>query len=352
MGAGPAGCAAALELARLGRTVAVITRDDHKPARTFGECLPAVANLLLNRLGLPALDPELHLPSFGNLSSWGHENTQSSDSVYNPYGHGWHLDRPCFDSSLREALRRQGIPILAEPRDVRWTIDSSGRGSAIAARIGARIEGTDRLVAFAAMGHSQGAVDADLTTLTEAVPEGWWYSARLTRGRRVVAFHTDGDLPASQTARSHGGFLDLLGQTGHIRSRMSGYFIPERFPIALPAGGRWLGKAFGDGWIAVGDAAQCYDPLSSQGLVCALESGMRAAFAVHAALDGDDRHLHRYQTMLELERLRYARLRLQWYGQERRWRKSAFWRRRQRVSEERHRPDRTGAGAAGSVVQR
>src|SRR5436190_5494193 len=48
--------------------------------------------------------------------------------------------------------------------------------------------------------------------------------------------------------------------------------------------------AFGEGWVAVGDAAQSYDPLSSQGLRYALESGIRAAFAVDAALDGDHRH--------------------------------------------------------------
>jgi len=194
--------------------------------------------------------------------------------------------------------------------------------------MGARLEGTDRLVAFAAMAVSETDHDSDCSTLTEAVPDGWWYTARLTNGRRVVAFHTDGDLRACQAARHHQGFLHLLGQTLHIKARTAGYVVPKHFPVPLVAGGRWLKQAFGEGWVAVGDAAQSYDPLSSQGLRYALESGIRAAFAVDAALDGDHRHLERYQMLLELQRTRYERLHRQFYGLERRWPASPFWRRR------------------------
>jgi flavin-dependent dehydrogenase len=351
-GAGPAGCALALELAHLGRTVVMVTRDDAESARTFGECLPPTANPVLSRLQLPPPNPEHHLPSFGNESSWGREDVRSNDFIFNPYGAGWHLDRARFDASLREAVQAMGIPILAEPHNARWIADCTGRGSAVARKMGARLQGADRLVAFAAMARSQEVGDVDSATLTESVAGGWWYTARLTDRRRVVAFHTDGDLPACQAARHRDGFHELLEQTQHIRIRMSGYVIPEGFPVPLVAGGRWLDKAFGDGWIAVGDAAQCYDPLSSQGLVKALESAVRAAFALHAALDGDFRHLRRYQTMLELQRLRYERLRSQYYGFEQRWPDSLYWRRRHDASEARHRPDRTAGGAGGFFAQR
>ena len=349
VGAGPSGCSVALELVRLGRSVVVVTRDDPHAARMFGECLPPAANVALSRLQLPAPDPKHHLPSFGNVSSWGRADATSNDFIFNPHGHGWHLDRARFDASLRESVECRGVTILTgttgeritRNRDsvlviplagssvsalaARWLIDCSGRGAYVACRMDARIEGTDRLVAFAAMALSGTDRDADCSTLTEAVPDGWWYTVRLTNGRRIVAFHTDGDLPACQAVRHRQGFLDLLEQTRHIKARMAGYVVPEHFPVPLAAGGRWLKKAFGEGWVAVGDAAQSYDPLSSQGLASALESGIRAAFAVNAALDGDYRHLERYQMMLELQRARYQRLRSQIYGLERRWPESMFW---------------------------
>lgn len=68
-------------------------------------------------------------------------------------------------------------------------MDASGRPAALARRLGADRRKHDRLVAvFASVRAS--AVDADARTLVEAVPEGWWYTARVPGGRRVVAFLT------------------------------------------------------------------------------------------------------------------------------------------------------------------
>ena len=42
----------------------------------------------------------------------------------------------------------------------------------------------------------------------------------------------------------------------------------------------------GDGWLAVGDAATTFDPISAQGLHHALASGLAGALAVDATLQG------------------------------------------------------------------
>jgi 2-polyprenyl-6-methoxyphenol hydroxylase-like FAD-dependent oxidoreductase len=120
-GAGPAGCALALELVRLGRTAVMVTRDDSRAAGSFGECLPPAANPLLTRLQLPAPDVEHHLPSLGNESYWGREDAGSNDFIFNPYGNGWHLDRARFDASLRQAAQTRGIPILTGSQHAGWT---------------------------------------------------------------------------------------------------------------------------------------------------------------------------------------------------------------------------------------
>ena len=326
-GAGPAGCATALELCRLGRRVVVVRKPKPATARTIGECLPAAASVLLERLQLPLPDSRNHLPSAGNESTWGSTLVAANQSILNPYGSGWHLDRNYFDESLRQELERHHIPVVLEPAEVRFAVDCTGRGSALAVTKGARLLGNDRLVSFAiAAGGNEH--DQDSTTFTEAVAGGWWYTARLTHNRRVAAFQTDGDLPQCQVARTRKGFLALLRRTAEVNRRLTGYLIQKADPVALPAGGRRLDRATGNCWAAVGDAAQCYDPLSSQGLLRVFESAHRAAFAIHCALDDDLRHLHRYQTLLELEWLRYERLRLQFYGLEHRWPESTFWQRR------------------------
>src|SRR5262249_38515951 len=145
----------ALELVRLGRRVIVLARRRPCRAPAVGECLPPAAALALGRLQLPAPDPEHHLPSFGNVSSWGSPSAGSREFIFNPYGHGWHLDRPRFDASLRKRIESEGVPVItadgceriARHRDriwqisragfsvhmtARWLIDCSGRGGHVA----------------------------------------------------------------------------------------------------------------------------------------------------------------------------------------------------------------------------
>ncbi len=51
------------------------------------------------------------------------------------------------------------------------------------------------------------------------------------------------------------------------------------------AGARPFGRAAGDGWIAVGDAAYAPDPLSGMGIELALESARLGARAVSGAMN-------------------------------------------------------------------
>jgi hypothetical protein len=84
----------------------------------------------------------------------------------------------------------------------------------------------------------------------------------------------------------------------------------------------------GDAWIAVGDAASAFDPLSSAGVVKALYSGKLGAFAVLDLLRGVPSGLVRYRQYVEREYAEYLTTRSQFYGRERRWRDSPFWSRR------------------------
>src|ERR1700722_12465897 len=62
--------------------------------------------------------------------------------------------------------------------------------------------------------------DNDHRTLIEATPDGWFYSALLSREpscSRIAAFHTLPTHPAAKRARRHGGFLDILhASTAHV----------------------------------------------------------------------------------------------------------------------------------------
>lgn len=84
----------------------------------------------------------------------------------------------------------------------------------------------------------------------------------------------------------------------------------------------------GQNWIAVGDAAVAYDPLSSKGISNALYTGCQAANALIASGNGDADAPARYAAHVrDIHRVYRDQLH-DFYSMERRWPESTFWRRR------------------------
>lgn len=344
-GAGPAGAVAALVAARSGRRVVLL--DDPRPARRrIGESLPGAARPLLRDLGLLPLVEAGHEPCVGNLSAWGSRELVATDALRDPHGPGWHLDRPRFDDDLRRhaaaagAVSRRGRVRTVEAVDggwrigfgggatdltARWVIDATGRHAAVARRLGVVRHRDDGLVAIHAWAAPR-AGDRDRRTLVESAPDGWWYTARLPDGHRVVALHVDGE-EAVAMLRTPEGWHERLASTVHVAAAVAGARFPTG-PRATDAGGARLERFAGQGWLAAGDAALSFDPLSSQGLFHALFTGLRAAEAVDAALGGEPAAVAAYAARLESVRVAYLDHHRAHYRAEGRWPERSFWSRR------------------------
>ena len=92
-----------------------------------------------------------------------------------------------------------------------------------------------------------------------------WYTARVPGGHRIVMFF-DADLSALEELLDSSVFLVALAATRHVGRRIhdGGYALSEP-PITRTAASTRAVKVTGDRWLAVGDAAISFDPLSSQG---------------------------------------------------------------------------------------
>ncbi len=331
IGGGPAGAAAAIRFAQLDRSVCLVDRS--KPGEfKIGESLPPAATRLLNDLDASAaLAPGIAVPCFGNQSAWGGPQLRDTDFIRDPAGHGWHIDRARFDAKLREIARQHGAQVYHQTAAVsrtpgqswratiekelieaNWLIDCAGRASTFA-RVPRK--SFDRLIAVAMEFAS---ADEDSRTLVESAPCGWWYTALIPSGRRVVVFHTDAGSETSNTARSLEGFRRLLESTVHVRGRVTQ--PPPRITVVSAATTR-LESFHGPGWLAAGDAAMSFDPLSSQGIYTALYSGMKAAEA--SAQDS----CAEYSAILDRIFEAYLERRSIHYAEESRWPDSSFWNR-------------------------
>ncbi|CAG8797477.1 1476_t:CDS:2, partial [Dentiscutata erythropus] len=75
-----------------------------------GESLPVKAKPVLQSLGvLEKVNNALfkHLFCYGNNSAWGSNNLNGTDSIFNPYGNGFHLDRSLFEETLLKIIESQ-----------------------------------------------------------------------------------------------------------------------------------------------------------------------------------------------------------------------------------------------------
>src|SRR5579863_8852913 len=89
-----------------------------------------------------------------------------------------------------------------------------------------------------------------------------------------------------------------------------------------------LVRAYGSRWIAAGDAAQAFDPLSSQGIITAIIGGNNAAAALIANHAAEPCALEKLQADLDAGYAAYLGERQTYYRAEQRWEERPFWRRR------------------------
>ncbi len=362
VGGGPAGAAAAIALAGNGRRV-LLLEEAHPRDFKIGESLPPAARPILKELGVwDRFTVEGHLPSYGNLSAWGTRSLHCSEFIYDPNGHGWHLDRARFDKMLRDAARSAGAEVhegatlkhmaRAQPDNLwrlsisggqdnleaqcRRVIDASGRRYVVARQQGAHRLADDALVSFFGIFHQPGSAkqpDQDSRTLIEAAPDGWWYTALLPSEQRIVVYLTDADLTRPRSLLTPESFLSELGKTDHVGACLieHGYTLKGQ-PKGGAAQSARLDRFFGDGWLATGDAALSFDPLSSQGILTALYTGMQAGHDLHKSLSGEQDALAVYGKRLEAIYKAYLGNRLVNYSAENRWPRHVFWQRRRDAS--------------------
>ncbi|MFN5350389.1 MAG: NAD(P)/FAD-dependent oxidoreductase [Polaromonas sp.] len=364
VGAGPAGSCAALNLAPFSRVLLIDRQAD--PVPRAGESLPPAANKLLADMGLlEDFKQQGHLPCFGNQSRWGSDHVTGTDFLRDPMGHGWHLERRVFERWLRRKAELRGASLWAPSRlgaieasgddgfangSYPWVvrveglngsaarlvrakvlIDAGGRTPGVAKRLGAERTSLDTLCCAWSTGTPAVSTSAEAASgagasYIEADEHGWWYTAPLPNGKRIISFHADAD--TLQWMSSEQSLLAVAATRPALAAHLvNGTWAPQTSgsKFGLTAANSALTRpCTGPGWLCVGDAALSFDPLSSQGIFNALYSGLAAAEAVerHLRLGTD---FGEYGAQINsIEHAYRARL-AQSYGAERRFESSSFW---------------------------
>ena len=347
MGGGIAGCAAALTLSRGGLATVVVAPPEVRRDRPGESLSPAVPRLLRD-LGIgDALAAIPHRKANAAYSSWGSPLLTRRGALPQREGTGYVVDRAAFDAMLwhEVAQTRAAIVPVRMTRAVRqnelWSmtagdefsarfvLDCSGRAAVIARALTTRDRSDNLVAAYAFLRPMNDAVEPTQAMLIEAVPQGWWYANLLPDGRLALALFADADTMPTAVARDPDAWRGAQAATTHVSRWLESAGFERDAPVRLAsAATTTLTSICGPGWIAAGDAAAAFDPLSSHGIATALWSGRQAALAAASALSDDEGVMQGYAATVAGAVRDFHAQRGRIYAHERRFAKLPFWRRR------------------------
>jgi flavin-dependent dehydrogenase len=317
-GAGPSGCAFAITAARRGHTVTMVDEGRRRPPWA-GESLPAGGRELLESVFAPGVLGGQAV-SYGTAAAWSAPDLIAHDYMAHWAGAGWHVDRVVLDARLRHECAAAGVMIRTGAAPASFdgydrVADATGRAGAIAARQGARVVRFDDQIALVATVPDLG---GERVTTVESCEAGWWYSQPVPDGDRVIALITDADLVPGDRRDF---WCARLAETRHMREYV------EAQPVqvsAYPAGAAAREPILGEGWLAVGDAAVSFDPMSSQGLITGVVMAAHAAVALDRGPQALDDWAEDYRVVLD----EHLQVRAAFWAEESRWPEAPYWSRR------------------------
>jgi len=315
-GGGPAGCVAALGLARAGFEVALVTMP-RRPA--VAEGLSARVVRFLEQPGYERTRAALG-PGVRRQASWNGRTTDANLE--------WVVERAAFDRALLDDVAAAGIRIALAPlRDLRW---SDGAWHAQAWRAGFLVEARGRRAPgrrrhgppAIALAQSWSGLAPRACTAIAPFEGGFAWFATEGHGRgslQLVVAPTERATPAA-----------LLASAMHAvpaRAWLEG--ASPCSPVSVRHAGTSRAQVLVEpARIRIGDAALALDPLSGHGVFEALASATAAVPVVTTLLRRPaDAALARafYEERIEQAFLRFARTARDFYRVEERWPDAPFW---------------------------
>ena len=162
-------------------------------------------------------------------------------------------------------------------------------------------------------------------THLESVEDGWWYAARIPGNQLLVAFYTNAETIKAKRLNKINNFLSTLKQSSNTSKLTDKLELIDEQPKGFPAPSYCLNKATGTNWLAIGDAAAAFDPITSQGIIKAMSNAIIAAETIERNKDIIEKDFSKYQNYLSSNYANYVSMRKRFYQMEMRWPSNPFW---------------------------
>ncbi len=316
VGAGPAGSATGLFLSRLGYRVTALDRAAFPRDKPCSEYMSPEVVRLLHRLGvLHALEARGAVPLYGTAVTaprGARLHGKFALAGHRPFRPtGLSVSRRILDHALVEAARAAGVQLLerttveellyhrggiagAMVRDqdgrrygirARLTIGADGLRSVVARRMGKRVHGHPRRVAFVA--HMDGVLGMGDSAELHVSGRGYVGLNPIGGDRTNVALVVPADRALEARGRAEGFFRETMREFPQVFARVGRSSIARSVLVTGPFAA-WSRRIVADGAALVGDAADFFDPFTGEGIYSALRGAeLLASVAAGALANGE-----------------------------------------------------------------
>lgn len=346
-GRGIAGLVMSLLLKRKSIPHLLLDRTTARKQLALGETLPPSALPLLQSLGLLDLfeSNSLHRTR-GYHSSWGSTAIVDHNFFFHsPFQHGLKLNKQSLEQDLESltsenilrfekltaiSLAEQGVTVELQNDQEhvvlrgQCIVDATGRNRSILKLLGIASEEFDQLTAYSCHLPRREHPKITHSVFVESFEHGWGIVSRLSDEVQVMSLFSRRRVGLHKELKDYSCWPAILFGTAHLRNFLS--TGTDVRVVGGDAGSSRAAQLAGKCWLATGDAAIAFDPLSSHGITNAVYTAHRAveAIALHLS-DPDEKHFREYAESLSAIFATYLGTRYELYRRERRWPGAAFW---------------------------
>lgn len=350
VGGGPAGASAALSILKFSELKVTVVEQSDLNIQRIGEQVSSSIFDLLHYLGLDRSDfgNDCFLPGYSSHAAWGTSQIIERHSISSTHIDNYQINRSTFDLTLLAKASERGAVIMPNARcieyqaenkgwqvtinhqtegefivNTRYLIDATGRQSHLARQLEANITKDDELVAVGAFLEFREEKDLEQDFFVETVEDGWWYYAVLPEKKIVLSLFTDAHIIKKKQLNKIENWTALLLNTVHVKHKVSGTVSTQKL---------WVKNAYSHftdsrkikDFIAIGDAACSFDPISSLGIGFAMSSACNGALAIMNQ-DKNANSINNYNEDLKRIYDDYINTKSKYYKEEQRWPDAKFW---------------------------
>lgn len=346
VGKGISGLILSILLKEKGIDHVVLDRVEKRKVMTLPETVPPSALVLLESLNLLELFEKSSSKTFGYHSLWGSDRiTDNNFFFHNPYKYGLKLNKQALLKDLEEIVSdnvvqfndlmeinrsAENVSIKIKSNNAvrtinsRVIVDATGRNRNVLKHLGIASEHYDNLVALSCLVPRIKHPKLTHSVFVESFENGWGIVSSLNDEINGMTIFTQQRNPILPQLKSYRHWKEALTKTKILKDFLSDEL--DRKVVGGDANSSRASIIAGSNWLAIGDAAISFDPLSSHGISNAIYCANEASKAIESHLEnGSDNQFKNYEDTLTQIFSEYLKHKTKLYGTERRWKESSFW---------------------------